>query len=381
MESPFFSELLILYLLLLNCCRMFFLKYGKVDSLTILAPISVILAVLQIFAWGVSTVSIVILLISIFCFFTNFRALLRFTGGLYVDHYNFGFKVGAFLVIIMSLGVIGFLFVYRPVLLDKKAYAVEETRFRLSGDFTGGMRKSDQFEKASAEIRLFEPAKGWNGQSVIIVPDKRADTIEYIPLMKMLAMKGYKVYSGDFYTRDSKWLGNAGNFKAVRKFLMKLNYFENPTKFEAEKEFYSFNCQKELKAMLDFVELEETFENADGERCFEPVFVAGDWMSDICLEDVAKSEPARICGYQKLSEISEYKTCGFGFVQLTEPFTAHVLEMGRDSSLSMIRAVSETVLEKIPATIYEHKIEIEEPEELSDSELKDDEQELENDAE
>lgn len=364
MESPFFGELLILYLLLLNCCRMFFLRYGKVDSLTILAPITVILAVLQIFAWGVSTVSVVILFISLFCFFTNFRALLRFAGGLYVDHYNFGFKVGAFLVIILSLLVTGFLFKYRPVILNKKSFDVVQKKVRVSGDFTGGLRKSELFEKADGEILIIEPEKNWNCQSIVVIADKRADSIEYIPLMKFLAVKGYRVYGGDFFTRDSKWLGKAGNFKSVRKFLMKTAYFDNPTKFEAEKEFYSFNCQKELKEMLDFVEREEAVESENGLQ-FEPVFVIGDWMSDICLEDVAKND-SRISGYLKLSEVKEYETCGFGFVQQTEPFTAHLLGKERDERLVALNAVTVSVLEKIPAPVYEHKIE--ESEEIESAE-------------
>ena len=61
METPFLGELLIIFLILLNCVRIFLLKFGKIDSLTILAPISVVLAILQIFAWNVDIFSLSIL--------------------------------------------------------------------------------------------------------------------------------------------------------------------------------------------------------------------------------------------------------------------------------------------------------------------------------
>ena len=82
---------------------MFFLRYGKVDTLTVLAPISIILCILQIVAWGLDVFIFVLLIISILDFCTNFRALLRFVSGLYVDHYSIAFKIGAFLVLILAV--------------------------------------------------------------------------------------------------------------------------------------------------------------------------------------------------------------------------------------------------------------------------------------
>lgn len=350
METPFLGELLILFLILLNCARIFLLKFGKVDSLTVLAPISVIIAVFQIFAWNADLFSLSILAISIFCFFTNFRAFLRFSGGLYVDHYSIAFKIGTFFVIFLCLFEGAVLIKYRPVFLDKKEFNASESKIRLSGDFASGFEKSESLGFSSAEIRVFSPAKkeNFNGQSIILISDKRADSVEYIPYMKFLAAKGFKVYSGDFYARDGKWFHNFADFRIFRKFFMKINYFQNPVKFEMQKEFYSFNVAREVLAMLDFVSSEEK----KSELEIEPIFVVGDWMSDICFDDFSKEMPENVSGFFKLSDLPEYSSKGFGFVQQTSPFTACFLNLKREPNLENLKAIAEKTLSAIPAPLY-----------------------------
>ena len=354
METPFLGDLLILFLILLNCVRIFLLKFGKVDSLTVLAPISVILAVFQIFAWNADFFSLSILAISIFCFFTNFRAFLRFSGGLYVDHYSIAFKIGTFFVIFLCLFEGAILVKYRPVFLSKKEFNSSETKIQLSGNFAGGFEKSENLGFSSAEIRVFSPAKkeSFNGQSIILISDKRADSVEYIPYMKMLAAKGFKVYSGDFYSRDGKWFHNFADFRIFRKFFMKINYFQNPVKFEMQKEFYSFNAAREVRAMLDFVSAAEK----DSESKVEPIFVVGDWMSDICFDDFSRENLENVSGFFKLSDLSEYSSKGFGFVQQTSPFTAHFLNLEREPNLENLKTIVEKTLSAIPAPLYKKEM-------------------------
>lgn len=342
METPFFGEMLILFLLLLNCGRIFFLKYGKVDTLTVLAPVSIVLAVFQIIAWNADLFSISVLIISIFCFLTNFRAFLRFLGGLYVDHYSFAFKLGAILVILLVLAEGILLFYFRPVRLNKKNYQVKTTEFRVSGDFSGTFRKAETLEAASGIIKVTEPSKpeDLNGKAILLISDKRADSINYIPYIKMLASKGFKVYTGDFYARDMKWIHNFCDSKIFRNFYLKLYYFQNPVKFEMQKEFYSYNTGRELQALLDFVEEEK-------------VFVIGDWMSDICFDDLKKEKSEKVSGYFKLTDLDSYKTKGFGFVQYTDPFTAYLLGFKRAENFENLTEIVDSTVLAIPSDIGE----------------------------
>lgn len=358
MESSFFGDFLILFLIFLNCSRIFFLKYGKIDSLTILAPICLLLSVIQIYSWNADIFSLLIFVISIFCFLINFRAFLRFIGGLYVDHYSAGFKSGALIIMLVCIFQTAFMFHFRPVYLNKKNYPVKETNILLTGDFTGGFRKAAALEPASAEVKVLEPQNKYeaNGQTVIIVADKLADSIEYLPLMKILASKGYKVYTADFYARDVKWLRNAGDFKTFRKFLLKLSYFQNPAKFEMQKEFYAFNSRCELLALTDFVYSQEKITTDEGTEEFEPVFIVGDKMSDICIDDLKKEKNEKICGYFKLSECESYKSKGFGFVQQTNPFTAYLLNLAREPELTNLVLCAEEITKQIPEPVFDHSI-------------------------
>ena len=212
-----------------------------------------------------------------------------------------------------------------------------------SGDFSGGFERAENFEPASAEVRIFSPAENEdaNLRSVILIPDKRADSVEYIPYMKFLAAKGFKVYSGDFFVRDGKWFNSFADFRIFRKIFMRINYFQNPVKFEMQKEFYSFNSEREVKAMLDFVLKEQ-------KSAAEPVFLAGDWMSDICFDDFASEKLPGVSGFFKLSGLPEYSSKGFGFVQQTSPFTAFFLNLEREPDLENLKIIVEKTVEAIP---------------------------------
>lgn len=371
MESPIFGEILVLFLMLLCCGRMFILKYGKVDSLTILAPISLLLAVLQIFAWGADVVSLIILVVALFCFFTNFRALLRFTGGLYVDHYNFGFKFGAFIVIVLSLAGIVLLGFFKPEIEKNSDLGVEQKKFYLNGDFIGGFEESGAFQTKNAEIYEYKSTdtKHDRKQAVIILSDKRADAIEYFPLMKHLAAAGYTVFSGDFYARDVKWFHTVSDSRFLRKFTMRANYYQNKVKFEAQKEFYSFNSKRELEAMVQFV---------SGQ--FDSIYVIGDWMSDIAMDDFVRENPSAVCGTMKLTELEGFETAGFGFVQQTNPLYAAILGFKRENLLNLYDKIVNQIDETMPEVIFEEET-AEEPASESDSEVENTEvQEETNDA-
>lgn len=315
------GELLILFLLILNCSRMFFLKYGKVDSLTILAPICVILSVLQILAWNANFFSIILLIISVFAFFVNFRALLRFLSRLYVDHYSAAFKTGAMIVLILSVCEVAAIIYFFPANFNLSRRNVKKETTRLSGSFSGGFEKSGFFAISDGTVFKYELKNQTSGKEnpaknpIIIIPDKRADSESYEPLAILLAEKGFTVYSADFYSNDLRWFHNAADSKYLRRMFMRFDYRKNPVQFNAKKEFFSYNSGKEIEAVVKF---------AENENPGEKVFVISDWMSENALEDFAKQNKERVSGTMKLSEQAEYKTKGFGFVHFTEPFIEYI---------------------------------------------------------
>lgn len=336
---------------------MFFLKYGKVDTLTVLAPISIILCILQIFAWGADVFIIFLLFISIIDFITNFRALLRFASGLFVDHYSVAFKIGAVITLILALieAVVIVLFFPKNVLPSQ--FDVKETKIQVRGNFARGFEPAGFFERADGTIYIFEPQKKAidKKQSVIIIPDKRGDTLAYLPYICSLAKIGYTVYSGDFFAQDLKWFNNAADSKYFRKMMMRGNSLFQTIRFEAEKEFYNFNSTREIEALLKFVKVRETKDDQ-----FEPVFLVGDFMSDIAVEDFAKLHTDDVCGYFKLNDFAEYKTAGYGFVEQMDPIIAYGLGQKRNFDIYVPAYLALETTESIPERKYKDPEPVEE---------------------
>lgn len=350
MYNPILGEWLILSLLFLNCIRIFFIKYGKVDVLTVLAPVCVILSVLQIVAWGVYLYSAVILFISIFCFFTNFRAFLRFKAGLLVDHYSAAFKVGEVMVLLLTLGVGALLVYFRPGNTRPSDYSAEIKKIRLSGDFTGGFSESLPFQLAQGEVILVQPAdeRNFNGQSIIVMADKSATAAEYMPLMLNFAGKGFKVFSGEFYARDMKWCHSGADFKFFRRSMLFHDRLFDLKQFEMQKQFFTFNIEKEFGAMLKLVK-DETLRD-DG--TFEPVYLVGDWMSGIALPEFKGDNADSVSGYALLTDFEEYQTPGFGFIQSTDPLLAYKMGLEKDLNFTAARTIAEKIEKQIPERKY-----------------------------
>lgn len=350
MYNPILGEWLILSLLFLNCIRIFFIKYGKVDVLTVLAPVCVILSVLQIVAWGIYLYSAVILFISIFCFFTNFRAFLRFKAGLLVDHYSAAFKIGEVIVLLLTLGVGALLVYFRPGNTRPSDYSAEIKKIRLSGDFTGGFSESLPFQFAQGEVILVQPAdeRNFNGQSIIVMADKSATAAEYMPLMLNFAGKGFKVFSGEFYARDMKWCHSGADFKFFRRSMLFHDRLFDLKQFEMQKQFFTFNIEKEFGAMLKLVK-DETLRD-DG--TFEPVYLVGDWMSGIALPEFKADNADSVSGYALLTDFEEYQTPGFGFIQSTDPLLAYKMGLEKDLNFTAARTIAEKIEKQIPERKY-----------------------------
>ena len=341
MGSSILGELLILFLLILNCSRMFFLRYGKVDSLTIIAPVCLILSVLQIIAWNADIFSITLFVISLFSFFTNFRALLRFSSGLYVDHYSIAFRIGAFLILVLCLLETAVLIYFFPAVMIPSKYGVNKEVIRISGSFNGNFDRTRKFGLSNGLIYKYENTDSAKKlpEKIIVISDKRGDSPAYNPLMIKLAEKGYTVYTGDFYSRDVRWIHNITDTRFFRNFSMLFEYLRNPVQFKAQREFFSYNSRKEIDALVKFV-------NDDEET--DSIYIIGDWMSEIALEDYQKENHEKLLGVMKLNEQEEYKTPGFGFVQLTNPSVAFILQFPRDRSMDNLNALVEKISSILP---------------------------------
>ncbi|MGP1458054.1 MAG: hypothetical protein ACTTKL_01930 [Treponema sp.] len=373
MSHPVFGEFLILFLLLVSGARIFFLKYGKLDTLTILAPLSLLLSILQIASWGADTFSTAVFALSFFAFAINFRSLLRFTAGLYVDRYSVSFKTGAFFLLVLATAVLAALLYFKPLNINAKRSDVIKQKIAVSGSFTSGFEGQNHFSLPSGEIYIYSPAvhsengiaiqnaeqasadandDGKNGnaetaandtRTIIFVSDKRADSFHYEPLFYALAERGFKIYTGNFYLPDLKWYKGAANSKPLRRFTMVLDSILHTERFKAQQDFFSFNSAKEFEVLLNFAKENEA------ER-FSPVFIVGDWMAERAIPDFCRLHSGDVRGGVSLSAFPEYETPGFGCIRITNPLLAFYfrLERAKDYSqaeqtaFALIRHMDET---------------------------------------
>ena len=84
----FYGELLIFVLLFITNFRVFFAKKPRRDPLTVVAPFTFLLSILQIIAWGVELLTVLGFVIAFLVLISNFHALFRYSEQLYIDRYS-----------------------------------------------------------------------------------------------------------------------------------------------------------------------------------------------------------------------------------------------------------------------------------------------------
>jgi len=324
------GELLVVFLLVINSSRIFFLKYGRVDTLAALAPLAVLIAVLQLFAWYADFFSVLLLGAAVIALCTNIHALSRSAARLYVDHYSPVFILFSVFVLLLSL-LAGVLIVkYPPVSVKASEFGVIETKTRLTGSFAGGFSDVGYTDRTDALLYTYAPADGNSPGPVVLVGcDKRGDAAAYRPYMILLASKGYTVLACDFSTKDGKWFSSAGNWRVVRRFVMLLSYFRDKNQFDRQKDFYTFGMLREYKALVQIVSAKF------GES--RKLFIVSDGMGNTAAADIKKQSAGRIQGLFRLDSVPEYKTPGFGCLEQTEPILAAYFGLGRDRTLFIPR--------------------------------------------
>ena len=72
-------------------------------------------------------------------------------------------------------------------------------------------------------------------------------------------------------------------------------------------------------------------------------------MANAALDDFAKENGENLCGTLKLDSLEDYATPGFGFVQLTSPFNAYLLNFPADRTFERIEKLAEKTLTFLPA--------------------------------
>ena len=346
----FVADLLILGFLLLTNSRVLFVKREKKDVIVMLSPLSLFLSILLIFAWGLDFISLYLVFLSILVILSNFHALFRYSANLYVDHYSGLMKFWAFITIMLSLFGIVVTILFFPGHLSSKKLNVEERKHYYEGSFRNGFTEKTLFGKTNVIITEYtkeeqndedatlntEDAAELSQKVILLVPDKRGDSLAYSEYLQLLADKGYRVFSADFFTEDAKYLETPGETRYTRQFLFILYQLLGRTDYYSQKDKLAFNITQEIEETLAI--LEKDFEIT------EPVFLVTDEMTAPAGSLYKMKNHQKISGGFNLASASAYKTPGYGFITFNNPLLAKLLGYSVDRSKSQLEdTVAETL--------------------------------------
>lgn len=259
MSSFVLGSALLLGLLVPVIIRIFMKKRTHVDTAVVLVPVSVVILIIHICAFGVQLFTILLAVVILFVFLTNFRALQRFLNGLYVDFFHVPFVISTVLcgLAIIFLGFLLFWFAPKSdmdviiTVRDRPHYT--ETRTIYTGTaYQGLSKKESMLERTSAVATTYTPEKDDAEKPIIIcVPDICVRASDYTPLMRVLAGRGYTCTIADITTADTTLTAVNGTW--IRPFIMRLRRVLNPEQFTELKAETNQKKLLEVKAYVDAV--------------------------------------------------------------------------------------------------------------------------------
>ncbi len=325
MQQQTLSELTILFLLLLSSARVYFIHSERKDPLSIAPLVAFICAVLNLFAWGVTVQELLVLGLAFWVFTWNFRALLRLNEQLIIDHYSPLFILISTINCILTIIAIGFVFVYRPAYVSlNKAGVVKET-VRLCGNLTDGFYESDDIkEKKTLDFTSFKASEERKQESkgtIVFLPAECASVSIYEPFLVKLARDGYTIYSGDFFSDDSKPEVRPAFSRELRRFVFVRARLSNSEKYKSW-------CEEKKEAL--FLSMYENMEKLVPPD--EKLIIVGDGLpKELYISLIWKNERFSRCF--DIANINDYTTPGWGPVEQTDPLLASMLGFHRDGAL------------------------------------------------
>lgn len=346
--TPFAGEMLVLVMLVFLNARILFTRRTRHDALAILAPLSVVVVILQMLAWGIRFTEIAIFALALVTAILNYRSIVRFSQDLFVDSYSVKFFVASILLLLISLFVLAVVIFMRPirpqigkhdVQIEREYFSCSASSDFLESDFN---EANEIFDKRNFTLYTFsnENASPQKNTVILFVGDVLAETMNYEPYLILLARAGYTVLAADLYDTD---FSDVRNTKPFRRFFLLTNFFQGEKAATNKIEFRETAMKSRAH---EFAKMYENSYNALAsiakKRYAEKgIFIVCDSSSALSMERLdaifenyfsapdARAFPRSL----NLAKIDDYTTPGFGFVAQTNPIFAKLfLGVARDKT-------------------------------------------------
>lgn len=304
--------------------------------------------------------NLLIFLITFLSFLTNFRSVLRLRSKLIVDHYGNAFLISTIAELILILFSLAFLILHRPVKLIPQDFNAEKTEYLLSGNTTEEIRIKTEFfngQKTTGNLYVFGPASSGNDKInteifsenpiLIFAGSISGPVLNYEPYFLFLAQKGFTVLAADFYTHDTRILGQTltkGPFhkSADSKFLR--YFYTQVLRIFNEKKFNEIKSKEISFASVKYNSITKLAGELFGTE--KKIFYLVDGIDFDTIYSVIEQNK-NAAAFYSLNRINEYKTSGFGFIEQTDPVFAAHFGLKRDSSLFIPRYAANKTVENI----------------------------------
>ena len=312
----------------------------------------IIFSLLIFYIWGIDPVILLLCILSLFTFLINARSLARLSARLVVDYYNIRFVIPSILIALISLGILVILIIFHPVRYLPQDFGVKRSKTLLTGNLTSGYQvRKTLFEKSKITGTLYEYAQETEDDTtmqsepksvILFVPKCTANVTNYEPYFLLLAQKGYRIITADFYASQPARYGNVLDTRFFRRSCsMFLSLFRKD-------DFAAINDADVKIAMMGYNALSRLALAQYGSET--KLFFIVDGISIDLLNELTAQFPENAMGFFAINRVAEYQTSGYGFLEQTDPLAAYFFNLKRDSSFFIPRYVAGKTTESIEQT-------------------------------
>ena len=336
MADKLLGEFLILALLLIICGRVFIIKRSIARSGAVLAPITFLLSLIQLFTWGLTVQDMLLCLLSFIILFGNIHALTRLANSLYIDYFSPIFVIFSIIMSICIIAVGAILFYLRPAKVQPEKLHAEVSKLLLYGETITSMEPVTSWKQFPPSVLwTFTPSsdKKHKDPVILFLPDPRAETDRYKPYLLSLAGSGYTLLSADFYTRDFLWFNSILDYPPLRRTALIFKSLQEPETYSrlADNHTAEFTAQ--------FEQLITVARQRFGQEV--RFYLITDGSPTHALTYIAQKYPYYTAGIYSIQNNSVHKTPGYGFINATDPVEAWLMGIREfDQDLFMTRYIA-----------------------------------------
>lgn len=345
MSALFIGIVLVVIALLPVTIRVYssklFERQQKLDSLSIVPVVLLLVCFLLFCAFGCTYSIIIITTITFIIFLTNLKNFYNLCMGLTRGSYSFPIKIISILETIVLLIVLIVLFIYSPVLIKNKQPKV--TSYYGSSK-SGYQVREDFFEKTTAQQFLFEAYKSEDETNSEETENAQIKNVLYIPdvyimlqdsqgTLSFLAEKGYDVHGFTFYDSRINYFNSYKDNSVFRNFCLRVEYSTNKEKLLKNSELFINAKKKEYLSALKILQSENV----------SSVYILAEGNCVQAAREIQNQFPELVIAVYEIKadekQMDNYID-GFANLQQTRPFESKMLKLPKNKNWDNAKKIS-----------------------------------------